>query len=87
MYGSEQASQQSREVQQHVTGESSTADYGFSSLGPFLNESKEPESHFDAVEPSFADKPDVVEALERGEVQPPPTSEVRRYSADWDAMQ
>ena len=39
------------------------------------------------AEPSFADMPDVVEELGKGEVQPPPTVEVRRYSADWDAMQ
>ena len=39
------------------------------------------------AEPSFADMPDVVEELGKGEVQPPATVEVRRYSADWDAMQ
>ena len=39
------------------------------------------------AEPSFADKPDIVEELGKGKVQPPPTVEVRRYSADWDAMQ
>ena len=62
-------------MQQYVTGEISTRDY----------EDVEAPSY--TAEPSFADKPDVVEELVKGEVQPPPTIEVRRYSADWDAMQ
>ena len=79
-------------MQQYVTGETSTRDYGFSSLGAVGDKPEDVVAPSYAApsytaEPSFADKPDVVEELVKGEVQPPPTVEVRRYSADWDAMQ
>ena len=64
-------------MQQYVTGETSTRD----------DEPEDVEAPSYTAEPSFADKPDLVEELVKGEVQPPPTVEVRRYSADWDAMQ
>lgn len=74
-------------MQQYVAGETSTKDYGFATLGPVLDQPEDVGALYHTAEPSFADKPDVVEELERGEVQPPPTIQVRRYSADWDAMQ
>ena len=86
-YTQEQAPQESKEVQQYVAGETSTKDYGFAPLGPVLDKREDVGTLYHTAEPSFADKPDVVEELEKGEVQPPPTIQVRRYSADWDAMQ
>ena len=74
-------------MQQYVAGETSTKDYGFATLGPVLDKPEDVGIPYHTAEPSFADKPDVVEELEKGEVQPPPTLQVRRYSADWDAMQ
>ena len=74
-------------MQQYVAGETSTKDYGFAPLGHVLDKPEDVGALYHTAEPSFADKPDVVEELEKGEVQPPPTIQVRRYSADWDAMQ
>ena len=74
-------------MQQYVHGEEPTRDYGFSSLGPVGDKPEDVEAPSYTVEPSFADRPDVVEELGKGKVQPPPTVEIRRYSADWDAMQ
>ena len=74
-------------MQQYVIGETSTRDYGYSSLGPVVDKPEDVEAMSYTAEPSFADKPDIVEELGKGKMQPPPTVEVRRYSADWDAMQ
>lgn len=35
----------------------------------------------------MADKAEVVEEIDKGEVQPIPTVQARRYSTDWDPMQ
>ena len=69
-----------------MKGEASTTDYGFSSVAP-VEELKEPEALIHTTEPSLTDRAEVVEELEKGEVQPPPTAEVRRFSVDWDPIQ
>ena len=78
--------QQRRTVQQYVTGEATTADYGFSSLnvGRNADEVGEPEAPANATEPSLIDKTDMAEEIAKGEVKPAPMAEQRKFSVDWD---
>lgn len=82
-----QFSKKSRTVQQYVTGESASADYGYSSVGPMADELKEPEAPIHTTEPSLTDKTDLAEHLQRGEVKARSPVEQRRFSVDWDPIQ
>ena len=80
-------------VQQFVTGEASSTDYGysthygFSTVTPLAEDLKEPEAPLHTTEPSMTDQTELVEEIDKGEVQPPPTIQVRRFSIDWDPIQ
>ena len=71
-------------VQQYAKGETSSTDYGFSSLRP---QEDEPEALVHTTEPSLTDKTDLAEDIQQGEVKPTPTAQQRRYSVDWDPTQ
>jgi len=51
------------------------------------DELKEPEAPVHTTEPSLTDKPGPAEDSQKGEVEPTPTSQVRRFSVDWDPIQ
>lgn len=74
-------------MQQYVKGETSSTDYGFSSVQPQVDELKEPEAPIHTTEPSLTDKTDLAEDLQQGEVKPTPTVQQRRFSIDWDPIQ
>jgi hypothetical protein len=74
-------------VQQYVKGEASSTNHGFSNVTPSVRELREPEAPVHTTEPSMADKGEFVEEIDKGEVQPIPTVQARRYSTDWDPMQ
>jgi len=71
-------------VQQHVKGEASTTDYGFSSVIPTI---KEPEALVDTTERPLTEKTELVEEIQQGELTPIPTVQQRRFSVDWDPIQ
>ncbi|KAK4691976.1 hypothetical protein P7C71_g5140, partial [Lecanoromycetidae sp. Uapishka_2] len=85
-YISRQGSRQSRTVQQYVKGESTSTDYGLSSVGPEADELKEPEAPVHTTEPLLTEKAEPAEELQKGDVDPTPTSQVRRFSVDWDPI-
>ena len=82
-----QASKQSRTVPQLVKGETSSTDYGFSSLRPKNDVLEEPEASLHTTEPPLTDKTNLAEDIQQGEVTPIPTAQQRRYSIDWDPRQ
>ena len=84
---SDPAQKRSRTVQQYVKGETSSTDYGFSSMGPQKDELEEPEASVHTTEPSLTDKTDLAEDIQKGEVTPMPTIQQRRFSVDWDPIQ
>ena len=86
-YISGQARKQSRTVQQYVKGETSSTDYGFSSVRSREDELEEPEAPIYTTEPSLTDKTDLAEDIQQGEVTPMPTAQQRRFSVDWDPIQ
>lgn len=86
VYISGQAQKQSRTVQQYVKGETSSTDYGFSSVQPQDDELEEPEAPIHTTEPSLTDKTDLAEDIQQGEVTPMPTAQQRRFSIDWDPI-
>lgn len=71
-------------MQQHVKGEASTTDYGFSSDVPTI---KEPEALVDTTERPLTEKTELVEEIQQGELTPIPTVQQRRFSVDWDPIQ
>ncbi len=73
-----------RTVQQHVKGEASTADYGFSSRVPTI---EEPEALVNTTELSLTEKTEAAEDIQQGEVTPISTAQQRRFSVDWDPIQ
>ena len=81
-----QEQKQSRTVQQYVKGETSSTDYGFSSVGSREDELEEPEAALHTTEPSLTDKTDLAEDIQQGEVTPMPTAQQRRFSVDWDPI-
>ena len=74
-------------VQQYVRGESSSADYGYSSASPISEESREPEAPLNTTEKPLTEKTELIEEIHKGEAGPIPTAQQRRYSADWDPLQ
>lgn len=86
-YISGQAPKQSRTVQQYVKGETSSTDYGFSSVRPQEDDPEKPEAPVHTTEPSLTDKTNLAEDIQLGEVTPMPTAQQRRFSIDWDPMQ
>ena len=84
-------------VPHYVTGEAYSTTYGYSSQPPIIpaqHVSAEPASEpgvaslTSAAEQSIADQPGMVETIQRGEYEPTPTVEQRRFSApmmEWDA--
>lgn len=87
-------------VQQYVAGEAYTGDYGFSSfeLQPSVPppsevshiREKRPVSAVEQIgvaEPSITEDHFEVEESEKGELEPAPTVEQRRYSVDWNPAQ
>lgn len=76
-----QSNPDSRTVQQYVQGESSSADYGYSSAGPFFEE----HTPVNTTEKPLT-KTELIE-IHKGEVEPIPSAQRRRYSVDWDPSQ
>lgn len=74
-------------VQQYVQGESSSADYGYSSASPIFEERGEPEAPLNTTEKPLTEKTELVGELHKGEAGPIPIAEQRSYSADWDPIQ
>ncbi|KAI9692317.1 MAG: glycogenin glucosyltransferase [Bathelium mastoideum] len=77
-------------VQQHVEGESTSTDFGYSALAsyPTHTETREPEAPIVTTEQPFTDPGDPVENIAYGNDIPVPTVEQRRFSApqaEWDA--
>ena len=85
-YISGKSQKQSRTVQQYVKGETSSTDYGFSSVQPQDDELEEPEAPIHTTEPSLTDKTDLAEDIQQGEATPMPTAQQRRFSVDWDPV-
>ena len=88
-YISGQSMSTSRVVQQHVKGEASTADYGYSSAAPAIPsmlQIQEPEASASTEQP-LLDKQDPAEGIIQGDLLPVRTAEQRRFSApqvQWD---
>lgn len=88
-YISGQSKPTSREVQQHVKGEVSTTDYGYSSAAsaiPSIPQIREPEAPASTEQP-IMDRQDTAESIIQGDVIPVRTVEQRRFSAPqvhWD---
>ncbi|KAI9708325.1 MAG: glycogenin glucosyltransferase [Bogoriella megaspora] len=79
-----------RPVQQHVTGEATSTDYGYTAFEHSIPTVtvREPEAPITTTEQSFIDTGELVENIEQGKEIPPPTVEQRRFSApqiEWDA--
>ena len=72
----------SRTVQQHVQGESSSTDYGYSSAGPFVEEN----APVNTTEKPLTEKPDLIEEIHKGEAASTIIVQQRRYSVDWDPL-
>ena len=70
-----QEQKQSRTVQQYVKGETSSTDYGSSSVRSQEDELEEPEAALHTTEPSLTDKTDLAEDIQQ-----------RRFSIDWDPI-
>ena len=85
-YEPDQEQKQSRTAQQYVKGETSSTDYGFSSVLSREDELEEPEAALHTTEPSLTDKTNLAEDIQQGEVMPMPTAQQRRYSIDWDPI-
>lgn len=81
-----QDQEQSRTAQQYVKGETSSRDYGFSSVQAREVEFEEPEAALHTTEPSLTDNTDLAEDIQQGEVTPMPTAQQRRFSIDWDPI-
>ncbi|MCJ1465809.1 glycogenin glucosyltransferase [Pseudocyphellaria aurata] len=81
-----QSKPDSRTVQQYVKGESSSANYGYSSAGPVLEEYSEPEAPVITTEKPLTEKTELIDEIHKGEAGPIPTAQQRRYSADWDPL-
>lgn len=79
-----QAQPNSSTVQQHVKGEQSVLDFGYSSI---TKPSLEPEAPVNTTEIPLSEKTEPAEAISQGEVRPIPTAETRRYYADWNPVQ
>lgn len=84
-FRSGQSKRDSRTVQQYVKGESSSADYGYLSAVPFIEEHREPEAPVNTTEKPLTEKTELIEEIQKGEAGPIPAVQQRRYSADWDA--
>ena len=74
-------------MQRYVKGETSSTDYGYSSVRPQEDKLEEPEALVHSTEPSLTDKTDLAEEIQLGEVRPMPTAQQRRFSVDWDPIQ
>ncbi|PSN67661.1 nucleotide-diphospho-sugar transferase [Corynespora cassiicola Philippines] len=78
-------------VQQHVQGETTSTDFGTSSiqqLAPEQPDLVEPEAPTTTTEVPLSEPGEVVENIDQGVVEPTPTAEQRRFSAphmEWDA--
>ncbi|KAL9637282.1 MAG: hypothetical protein Q9164_002295 [Protoblastenia rupestris] len=85
-YDSGQSQQQSRTVQQYVTGETSFANYEYSStsIGPKTGEPKEQENFTHTTEPILTDNTKATGDIDKPEIKQPPTREQRNFSVDWD---
>ncbi|MCJ1263156.1 glycogenin glucosyltransferase [Lobaria immixta] len=75
-----QSKPDSRTVQQYVQGESSSANYGYSSAGPFF----EVHTPVNTTEKPLTEKTKLIEEIHKGEVEPIHSAQQRRYSVDWD---
>ena len=81
----------SRVVQQEVKGEADSADHGYYATGYPLAPTQPappPEAPATSTEAPFTDPGEAAEDINQGRVVPPPTTEVRRFSAphmEWDA--
>lgn len=83
----DQAQPGSRTVQQYVQGETTTTDFGYSSIPePLIGKEGEPEASVITTERPLTEKTEPVEELDQGEVKPMPTVQQRRYSVDWDPI-
>ncbi|KAI4204206.1 MAG: hypothetical protein LQ348_001295 [Seirophora lacunosa] len=77
----------SRTVQQYVQGETTTTDFGYSSIPePLIGKGREPEASVITTERPLTEKTEPAEELDQGEVKPMPTVQQRRYSVDWDPI-
>ncbi len=77
-------------MQQHVRGEASSPDYGFSSSASPVGEEREPAGTVTIAEGPATQKTELGESIEQGEVRPTPTVQQRRFSApkvEWDPIQ
>lgn len=84
-YGSEQAEQDARNVRQYVKGEASYP-VGLSA-GPSIGHEERTEASVTTTKPQLIEKTEPAEDLERGDAQPLPTVQQRRFSVDWDPIQ
>ncbi|KAL8701859.1 MAG: hypothetical protein Q9201_004687 [Fulgogasparrea decipioides] len=82
-----QLQSESRTVQQHVKGGALTSDYGFAS-GPSssLVQSMTSKVADNTAEKPLTEKADPAEGIDRGEHQPTPAAQQRRFSVDWDPI-
>lgn len=83
-FGPKKPVRESRTVQQHVEGEASRSEFGFSSFGPSVGQIDNPEASTSTMEPQLTDKTELAEGIQAGEFKPVPTVQQRRYSVDWD---
>jgi len=56
-------------------------------VAPKTEELKEPEAPLHTSEPLLPEETDPAEDLQKGEVEPIPNPQVRRFSVDWDPIQ
>lgn len=56
-------------------------------MAPKTEELKEPEAPLHTSEPLLTEENEPAEDLQKGEVEPIPTPQMRRFSVDWDPIQ